>query len=153
MIITKDGYTKLQKEIYKLKSVDLVSAIEELENTRPIGVGDEFPTEYIQALETINMIENKISKLQNIFYDIKIFDKTMIKDNNAIGFGATVEIENVDTEKKFNYTIVSSYESDISNGYISIESPMVCEMLGLKIDDEFEVNNNCYVINSIEYHF
>ena len=60
MIITKNGYDKITNELKKLITVDLVDASHQLEETRPIGVSDEFPQEYLQAVENQNRIEKKI---------------------------------------------------------------------------------------------
>ena len=153
MIITKQGYEKLQKEINHLLQNDLQSAIKLLEDTRPFGVSDEFPPEYLQAIDNMNIIEKKISDLQMIYSNSIVFSKNMIKDEKVVGFGATVKIENIENGKVSQYTIVSSYESDVKQGLISVESPMVKEMYGLTIDDEFEVNNQDYVVLDITYHY
>ncbi len=153
MIITKQGYEKLQKEINHLLQNDLQSAIKLLEDTRPYGVSDEFPPEYLQAIDNMNIIEKKISDLQELYSSATIFVKSMIKNTNIVGFGATVKIENIESGKVSQYTLVSSYESDVKQGLISVESPMVKEMFGLSVDDEFEVNNQDYVILDITYHY
>ena len=69
----------------------------------------------------------------------------------AASFGATVELINEDTDETKIYTIVSVYESDISRGLISIESPFVRSMLGNMVGDEFEFNDSYFIINNISY--
>ena len=73
------------------------------------------------------------------------------KGNYKIGFGATVTFINTETEEIKRYTIVSTYESDISNGLISIQAPFVKEMIGLSLNDYFEYNDNEYEIINIQY--
>lgn len=151
MIITKEGHIKLQNEVSKLLKIDLQEAIKELELTRPYGVSDEFPPEYIQALDNVNIIENKINALNEMLSKCEVFNTHMIKHKDRVGFGATVTIKNLNNDRTIKFTIVSSYESDVNNGLISVESPMAQEMMDLIIDDEFEVNGTEYSILSIVY--
>ena len=155
MIITKNGYDKITNELKKLITVDLVDASHQLEETRPIGVSDEFPQEYLQALENQNRIEKKILDINEIISNAVIFNSGMIRKNEngdyLVGFGATVTYINCDDDTERTYTIVSSYESDIKNGFISIEAPLVKEMVNLKVGSFFEYNEIEYVISNIQY--
>lgn len=155
IIITRKGYDKLSNELNELVHNERPKAYQMLEETRPIGVSDEFPPEYLQAIDFQNRIEKKISDLQDILRNSRIFEKTMIcyneKGNYKIGFGATVTFINTETEEIKRYTIVSTYESDISNGLISIQAPFVKEMIGLSLNDYFEYNDNEYEIINIQY--
>lgn len=155
MIITKQGYDKLANELKKLINVDLVDASHQLEETRPIGVSDEFPMEYLQALDNQNRIEKKIIDINEILANSIIYNSSMIKKspngNYLVGFGASVSFVNCDDDVEKTFTIVSSYESDINNGFISIEAPLVKEMINLKVGDFFEFNEIEYVISNIQY--
>ena len=155
MIITKQGYDKLANELKKLINVDLVDASHQLEETRPIGVSDEFPMEYLQALDNQNRIEKKIIDINEIIANCIIYNSSMIKKspngNYLVGFGASVSFVNCDDDVEKTFTIVSSYESDINNGFISIEAPLVKEMINLKVGDFFEFNEIEYVISNIQY--
>lgn len=155
MIITKQGYDKLANELKKLINVDLVDASHQLEETRPIGVSDEFPMEYLQALDNQNRIEKKIIDINEILANSTIYNSSMIKKspngNYLVGFGASVSFVNCDDDVEKTFTIVSSYESDINNGFISIEAPLVKEMINLKVGDFFEFNEIEYVISNIQY--
>jgi transcription elongation factor GreA len=155
MIITKQGYDKLANELKKLINVDLVDASHQLEETRPIGVSDEFPMEYLQALDNQNRIEKKIIDINEILANSVIYNSSMIKKspngNYLVGFGASVSFVNCDDDVEKTFTIVSSYESDINNGFISIEAPLVKEMINLKVGDFFEFNEIEYVISNIQY--
>lgn len=155
IIITKQGYDKLTNELKKLVNEDLIDASHQLEETRPIGVSDEFPMEYLQALDNQNRIEKKIVDINDIISDCIIYNESMNKKSPngdfLVGFGATVSFIDCDTDEQKIFTIVSSYESDISKGLISIEAPLIKEMINLKVGDFFEYNEKEFVISNIQY--
>lgn len=151
MIITEQGHKRIIDELNHIRKNDLVEASQRLEETRPYGVSDEYPPEYLQAIDNMNRVEKKISTLQEILSSSSIFNLGMILDKTKIGFGATVTYLNEDTDKEYTYKLVSSYESDISKGLLSIESPIGKEMIGASVDDIFEVNGQEYTIISIKY--
>lgn len=149
IILTQSGYNKLNAELNHLLKVERPSACQFIEDTRPIGVVEDNP-EYMQALDNQCRIDKRIHDLTSILADSMIFTSNMAKPN-TVSFGATVEIINEDTDETKIYTIVSVYESDISRGLISIESPFVRSMLGNMVGDEFEFNDNYFIINNISY--
>lgn len=59
IIITRKGYDKLSNELNELVHNERPKAYQMLEETRPIGVSDEFPPEYLQAIDFQNRIEKK----------------------------------------------------------------------------------------------
>ena len=109
-IITKKGFDKLNNELNELIRVERPQAYQLLEETRPIGVSDEFPPEYLQAIECQDRIERKINDLQLILSDCVLWDKSMISYNSygdyKVGFGATVTFVNTETNVNKTYTIV-----------------------------------------------
>jgi len=55
-------------------------------------------------------------------------------------FGATVTLVDEDTDEKAKYQIVGPDESDISNGRISISSPLARALIGKTVGDSAEVS-------------
>ncbi|MDD4905268.1 MAG: GreA/GreB family elongation factor, partial [Methylobacter tundripaludum] len=70
-------------------------------------------------------------------------------------FGATVEIEDVESERKVTYQIVGEDEANIKEGRISIGSPIARALIGKEVEDVVTVKapggNVDYEIISIEY--
>jgi len=64
---------------------------------------------------------------------------TRPSDPQAVFFGATVELENVQSGQVHVYRIVGPDETDATAGWISIDSPLARALLKKRIDDEFEV--------------
>lgn len=149
VMLTQAGYDRLTNELRHLVSVDRPKAYQFVEDTRPIGIVEDNP-EYMQAIAEQNKIEKKINDLTELLSQSKIFSKCMCREN-IVSFGATVEIIDLESDEIKHYTIVSSYESDIPNGLISIQSPFVKNILGMTVGDEFDFNDREYIINDINY--
>lgn len=149
VMLTQAGYDRLTNELRHLVSVDRPKAYQFVEDTRPIGIVEDNP-EYMQAIAEQNKIEKKINDLTELLSQSRIFSKCMCREN-IVSFGATVEIIDLESDEIKHYTIVSSYESDIPNGLISIQSPFVKNILGMTVGDEFDFNDREYIINDINY--
>ena len=153
MLLTNNGYTKLRDDLEKLVKVDLPYVVNMLEETRPIGVSDEFPPEYLQALDLQNRVEKKIMDLRDILNNCCLFNSSMVKRNGndiLIGFGCSVVLHNFNTNKDITYSLVSSFESDVNKGLISVDCPFAKEMIGLKSGDDFEFNDIEYEIKNVK---
>ena len=151
--MTEEGYTKLQDELKKLTSKDRPNIIAAIAEARGHGDLSE-NAEYQYAKEQQSLIEGRISDLESTISRAEIIDiKNMT--GNDIKFGATVEIEDDESSKKYKYQIVGEYESDIENKKISITSPLARGLIGKSKDDNVEVNSpkgiKSYTIISVKY--
>lgn len=154
MLVSKEAYNKLNNEYKDLITVKRPYILQKLEENRPFGCFNDSQTEYLQIIDEQTQIEKRISELSSIISSCQIYvDKTPRKDkdgNIVIGFGSTIEIRDENNVIK-KYKILSIYDSDIANGIISVEAPIIKEMLGLQVGDFFEFNNKEYEILAIEY--
>ena len=135
--ITKAGYDRLKAELDKLRNVDRNEVILAIQEARGHGDLSE-NAEYDAAKERQGMIEARINELE---YKMSLFEIMDISKmaGDKVAFGATVTIENMDTEERKVYTIVGSNEADIFSGKISIMSPLAKAMLGKEVGDDFIV--------------
>jgi transcription elongation factor GreA len=65
----------------------------------------------------------------------QVIDTTTLSGDKIV-FGATVTIENLETEEHKTYKIVGPDEANISNGTISIMSPLARALVNKKVGDE-----------------
>lgn len=135
--ITRGGYEKLKAELDKLRNVDRNEVILAIQEARGHGDLSE-NAEYDAAKERQGMIEARINELEYKMSLFEIIDISQMS-GDKVAFGATVTIENIDTEERKTYTIVGSDEADIFNGKISIMSPLAKAMLGKEVGDDFIV--------------
>ena len=135
--ITKAGYDRLKAELDKLRNVDRNEVILAIQEARGHGDLSE-NAEYDAAKERQGMIEARINELEYKMSLFEIMDISRMA-GDKVAFGATVTIENMDTEERKVYTIVGSDEADIFSGKISIMSPLAKAMLGKEVGDDFIV--------------
>ena len=151
--MTADGYSKLQEELKKLTTEDRPNIISAIAEARSHGDLSE-NAEYQYAKGQQSLIEGRISDLESAISRAEVIDFKTISGHD-IKFGATVVIEDDDTEKKHTYQIVGEYESDIENKKLSINSPLARGLIGKLKNDNVEINSpkgiKSYTIISVKY--
>ena len=151
--MTAEGYSKLKDELKKLTSEDRPNIILEIAEARSHGDLSE-NAEYQYAKEQQSLIEGRIADLESSISRAEIIDVKSIT-GDEIKFGATIEIEDEETEQKRKYQIVGDYESDIENGKLSISSPLARGLIGKSKDDSVEIispkGQKNYTILSVKY--
>ena len=151
--MTKDGLKKLKDELEHLKITERPDVIKAISEAREHGDLSE-NAEYHAAREKQSFIEGRISELENKILRADVIDTSNL-DNSKVVFGATVEVTDINNEKKFTYRIVGTDEADIEKNLISISAPLCKAMMNKKVNDVIEVNtpsgNKEYIINSIKF--
>ena len=100
--ITRGGYEKLKAELDKLRNVDRNEVILAIQEARGHGDLSE-NAEYDAAKERQGMIEARINELEYKMSLFEIIDVAQMA-GDKVAFGATVTIENIDTEERKVYT-------------------------------------------------
>ena len=137
--MTEAGYKNLQDELKKLVNTERPAIIAAITEARGHGDLSE-NAEYQYAKEQQNLIESKISELENTIVQAEIIDISKLS-GKEIMFGATVKIKDNETGEQSTYQIVGEYESDIENKKISISSPMARGLIGKSENDVVEINS------------
>jgi transcription elongation factor GreA len=146
-IITKECYNMIVDKIKHLRNNEINPLSEHVDECRLNGSLEDNP-EYYSSLERLNALYIKLDELNDILNTSQLFTRKMLKED-TVTFGTTVRFVNCDTDVEKEYTLVSIYDSDISKGYISSESPFAKEMLGLHTGDTFSFNDDEYEIINI----
>jgi transcription elongation factor GreA len=152
--LTVKGAEKLRAELEELKSVVRPRIIASIATARAHGDLKE-NAEYHAAKEQQSFAEGRIAEIEGKLSNAQIIDITKVDANGKVVFGATVEIEDIESERKVTYQIVGEDEANIKEGRISIGSPIARALIGKEVDDVVTVKtpggNVDYEIISIEY--
>lgn len=137
--ITLRGKLMLESELKKLIFEERPMIIKAIEEARAHGDISE-NAEYDAAKERQGMIEGRIGEIQGKLAGAEVVNPELIKSDRIV-FGATVEIQDVDTEEIVTYQIVGVDEADVKKSMISIISPIARSMIGKKKGDIFTVQS------------
>jgi len=131
--MTSEGYNRLQEELKRLKSVDRPAIIRSIAEARDHGDLSE-NAEYHAARERQGFIEGRVMELEDKIARAEIIDVTKLS-GTVVKFGATVSL--ADEEQTFQ--IVGQDEADITQGRLSVTSPLARALIGKKIGESVEV--------------
>jgi transcription elongation factor GreA len=136
--LTVAGVEKLKAELHRLKSVDRPAVIAALAEARSHGDLSE-NAEYDAAKERQGFVEGRISRLEANLAIAQVVDPAAIDADGRIVFGATVDLEDMESGNAVCYQIVGDDEADIKHGKVSIESPIARALIGKSVGDVAEV--------------
>ena len=138
VILTKEGYDKLEKELEYLRTEKRSEIAERIKVA--LGFGDlSENSEYDEAKNAQAENEGKIAELENKIRYAKIIDEKEI-DTKTVQIGNTVTLYDIEFDEEVEYTIVGSTEVNLAENKISNESPLGSALLGAKKNHIVEVN-------------
>lgn len=136
--LTVVGAEMLRQELHQLKSVERLSVIQAIAEARSHGDLSE-NAEYDAAKERQGFVEGRIAELEGKLSNAQIIDPTTIEAEGRIVFGATVELEDLESGDVVRYQIVGDDEANIKLGKISVSSPISRALIGKFAGDVAEV--------------
>jgi len=152
--LTITGAEKLRNELKELKTVVRPRIVAAIAEARAHGDLKE-NAEYHAAKEQQSFTEGRISDIEGKLSNAQIIDVTTIDAGGKVIFGATVEIEDINTEEVLTYQIVGVDEADIKESRISVSSPIARGLIGKEIEDIVTIKTPSgdkeYEILSIKY--
>lgn len=137
VLISRDGYEKLRKELEHLKTVKRRQIAEDIARARAFGDLKE-NAEYDAAKNSQAFNEKKISELENRLANAEIINDSKIPKDKVF-IGATVTLKDANTNEELSYSIVPHDEADFDAGKLSVNSPIAKGLLGLKVGDIAEI--------------
>jgi len=137
LLLTKNGYEKLENELIHLKTIKRVEIAGQLKEALSYGDIVDNP-EYEDAKNNQAFVEGRIITIEKMLYNARLLEK----DNNNghyVVLGSTVKLKCLDTNNISVYSIVSTAESNPFENRISDESPVGKSVLGSAVGDRVEV--------------
>jgi transcription elongation factor GreA len=127
--ITLRGAELLKAELHRLKTVDRPAVIAAIAEARSHGDLSE-NAEYDAAKERQGFIEGRIKEVEGKLGNAQIIDPASLDVDGRVVFGATVELEDMDSGDTVTYQIVGDDEADIKVAKLSLNSPVARALIG-----------------------
>lgn len=135
VLVTEEGYKKLEEKLQYLKSVKRIEIAERLKAAIALGDLSE-NSEYDDAKNEQAFLEGEILDLE-----AKIRNSDIIKNDvtDVVQMGNTIVLKDLEFDEIETYTLVGTTEADPTEFKISDESPVGRAILGQKVGAKVDV--------------
>ena len=127
--ITSQGLEKIKKELGELKKIKRPKIIEAIAEARAHGDLKE-NAEYHAAKDEQAKIEGRIIKINDLIARADVIDVTKLEKKDNVIFGSTVDLIDLENNKKKTYKIVGADEADLTKNLIYFKSPVGKALIG-----------------------
>jgi transcription elongation factor GreA len=134
VLLTKEGLDKLVQELEELRTVRRSEVAERIKYAKNFGDISE-NAEYEDAKNEQGMLEGRILTLEKMVRNAVIIEE---QSDGIVRVGSTVTVK--DEFGQQTYTLVGPAEVDVSQGRISVESPVGRALMGHKVGEQVSVN-------------
>lgn len=136
--LTEEGLQELKEELRRLKTKERSEIADEIAEARAKGDLSE-NAEYDAAKEKQGHLEARIAKLEDMVTRARVVDESQVDTSKAYIL-STVRVKNLNNDTEHTYTLVSEREADISEGKISVDSPVGKGLLGQSEGDVVDID-------------
>jgi transcription elongation factor GreA len=137
VILTPEGYKKLQAEIEYLSNEKRREVAERIRIAREFGDIAE-NAEYDDAKNEQALLEHRIAMLEERLRDAKVISKKDVA-KDIVSVGSKVKLRDVSAKETVEYHIVGSAEANPAQNKLSNESPVGKAIIGHKKGETVEV--------------
>ena len=135
--LTENDIKKMQEEIEYRKVVLRKELLEHVKEARAHGdLSENF--EYHAAKREQGRLISRINYKRKVLEFARVIDKSKLKQD-CVGLLSKVKITNLVKNMTMSYTIVSPHEANLSEGKISIKSPIAQALMNKTVGDVVEV--------------
>ena len=127
--ITSQGLVKIKNELVELKNVKRPKIIEAIAEARAHGDLKE-NAEYHAAKEEQAKIESRVIEINDLIARANVIDVTQLEKKDNVIFGSTVDLLDLENNKKKTYKIVGEDEADLTKNFIYFKSPIGKALIG-----------------------
>jgi len=135
--MTAEGYDRLREELRRLKTVDRPAVIRAIAEAREHGDLAE-NAEYHSARDRQSFIEGRLAEIEDKIARAEVIDVSKLS-GSIIKFGAKVTLADEETDEEQTFQIVGEDEADISQGRLSVTSPLARALIGKQTGESVEV--------------
>jgi transcription elongation GreA/GreB family factor len=143
---TVESIEARRKEMKGLIEVEIPANRKAIEEARELGdLRENF--EYKSARQRHEYLNARVEGLHRDLERVRPFDQSKA-NTDEIRIGSSFVLRNRDA-KELSLTIMGPWESDPDQGVISYASDLGQNLLGLKIGDSIDLEDECYEISTI----
>lgn len=150
--ITPEGEKTLRKELHQLWKVERPEVTNVVHEAAKNGDRSE-NGDYIYGKRRLREIDSRVRFLNKRLDELEIVDRAPT-DQSKVRFGAWITLEDEEGAEQ-RWRIVGPDEFDVSQGKLSMDSPMARAVLGKGLDDEVVVHSpsgeQVFYVTGIEY--
>jgi len=152
-IITRAGFDALKAELDHLWRELRPEVVKALAAAAAEGDRSE-NAEYTYRKKQLGEIDRRVRYLSKRIPSLKVAEGVPTNPD-VVFFGATIEIENIDSGETHVYRLVGPDETNAKKGWISVDSPLARAALKKRADEEFEAElpggKQRFVVLSVNY--
>ena len=152
-IITRAGFDALKTELDYLWRELRPEVVRALAAAAAEGDRSE-NAEYTYRKKQLGEIDRRVRYLSKRIPSLKVAEG-IPADREAVFFGASFDVENIESGEAHAYRIVGPDETDAKKGWISVDSPLARAVLKKRVDEEFEAElpsgNARFVVVAVSY--
>jgi transcription elongation factor GreA len=137
VILTAEGYDKLQEEIKHLSTEKRREVADRIRQAREFGDIAE-NAEYDDAKNEQALLEHRIALLEERLLSARVIDESEVT-TDVVSVGSKVKLKDMETNKSIEYFIVGSAEANPGEHKLSNESPVGKAIMGHKKGEVVEV--------------
>jgi|SRR5690554_2341794 len=138
VILTPDGYNRLEEELENLRTVRRKEVAERIKTAISFGDISE-NSEYDDAKQEQAFVEGRIMALEKMLRNARVLDSAELS-TEKVGIGSIVLLKDLEYNDELEYTMVSSAEANPSENKISNQSPVGQAIIGQTVGSVVEVS-------------
>jgi transcription elongation factor GreA len=135
--ITLEGLEALKAELARLEGPARREMAGRIQAAREHGDLKE-NADYHTAKEDQAHLETRIARLAERLRNARVVAAPT--ESEAVAFGSTVTIADLDSGREATYTLVGATEANLRAGRLSAESPVARALMGARLGDEVAVD-------------
>lgn len=135
-LLTREGYIKLERDIERLREIDIPAITERLREIREDNVGNEEDSELNDTMESKKRMEERLSQLLEILNQSDIIEHN---DPTIINVGDRVVLFDVEYDEELSLDLVDGAEVSADRRAITVDSPVGQALIGKKVGDTVKV--------------
>jgi transcription elongation factor GreA len=136
-ILTSAGVEELREELEGVRSELAAAELRLSKSMQRAGDAGEVG-EYLDAQREQEFLARRVALLEGWLDHSEVLDAAA-RERDAVGIGSQTEFDDLDTGEHSCFELVSSPESNIARGRLSVDSPVGRALCGHRLGDTVEV--------------